>query len=809
MENSIMKSGACLAAGLTVLLSGCGGNSDSSSTASSPTPAGNSLPWMNTSLKPEQRAGLLVAAMALPDKEEQLVGGPGVISELPQCFGARHIPGLPKYHIPTLRITNGPVGIGQNDCVPAGSASSGAAALTSANSAKATALPSAIAVAASFDNAVATQFGDVIGKEGANLALHVFEAPGLNLARLPVGGRNFEYMGEDPYLTGTMGVAEIQAVQSHGMIAMAKHLVANEQETNRMTISENVDDRTLHEIYMLPFEMAVKDGQVGAVMCSYNSVNGFSMCENKHILTDVLRGQWGFSGYVQSDFFAAHSTAGTMLAGLDNEMPGAIIPGVATWWTPDKLNAALASGEIKTSDIDTALVRRYSQMFKAGIFDRPLVQTSIDTVADGAVAKAIGEQSAVLLQNDGTLPLSKGVQNVVIVGKASQVFAQQAVAGGSSVGNPMGSGGGSSDVVALYTVSPLQGMRDVLANLGNTTAKVHLVLVDDTNTNATIDGAASTFAAAQSLLGSADAVVVMAGSISEEGADQATFVDATGLSLDAGKYLNTLDWYGPKASSLTTTSTVKSSNTLAMIQSVVAANPKTVLVLKDNAVEALDPTLLKGGASAPAAILEAWFPGQEDGHIVADLLFGVTNPSGKLPVTFPQVGQGFMDSINAAQYPGVSVNGVPTVTYTEGLNMGYRWYDAMNKTPAFEFGFGLSYTTFTIQNPAVSHGSNGTYSVTASVANSGKIAGAEVVQVYVALPSSSGEPPKRLVGFQKVFLNPGASQTVTINLAPNANNHPLSTWDKDAQQWSPASGATTVYVGNSSRSLSPAGTIVQ
>ncbi|MGR8024674.1 beta-glucosidase [Burkholderia cenocepacia] len=807
MGKLIKKPGVWLAAGLTVLLSACGGNTDSSGAPSSS--AGDSSPWMNTSLKPEQRAALLVAAMTLPDKEEQLVGGPGVIAELPQCFGARHIPGLPKYHIPTLRITNGPVGIGQNDCVPVGSAPSGAAALTSAASAKATALPSAIAVAASFDHAVATQFGDVIGKEGANLALHVFEAPGMNLARLPIGGRNFEYMGEDPYLTGTMGVAEIQAVQSHGMIAMAKHLVANEQEVNRMTISENVDDRTLHELYMLPFEMAVKDGQVGAVMCSYNSVNGFSMCENKHILTDVLRGQWGFSGYVQSDFFAAHSTAGTMLAGLDNEMPGVIIPGVVTWWTPDKLNAAVASGAIKTSDIDSALSHRYTQMFKAGIFDRPLVQTPIDIVADGAAAKAIGEQSAVLLQNDGTLPFSKGVQNVVIVGKASQVFAQQAVAGGSSLGNPMGSGGGSSDVVALYTVSPLQGMRDVLANLGNTTAKVHLVLVDDSNTNATIDGAASTFAAAQSLMGSADAVVVMAGSISEEGADQATFVDAAGLSLDAGKYLNSLDWYGPKASSLTTTSTVRSSNTLAMIQSVVATNPKTVLVLKDNAVEALDPTLLKGGVSAPAAILEAWFPGQEDGHVVADLLFGVTNPSGKLPVTFPQVGQGFMDSISAAQYPGVSVNGVPTVTYTEGLAMGYRWYDVVNKSPAFEFGFGLSYTAFTIQNAAVSPASNGTYNVTVSVANSGKVAGAEVVQVYVALPSSSGEPPKRLVGFKKVFLNPGASQTVSLNIDPNASNHPLSTWDKDAQQWSPASGTTTVYVGNSSRSLKQAGTVVQ
>lgn len=805
MAKLVARVGIPVALGFSLLLlNGCSGSGGGNGSSS----ASNAMPWMNTSQKPEQRAALLVAAMTLPDKEEQLIGAAGVVPELPQCYGARHIPGLPKYGIPTLRITNGPVGVGQNDCVSTSTAG-GAAAFSDPSSAKATALPSAIAMAASFDTSVAAQFGNVIGVEGSNLALHVLEAPGMNLARVPVGGRNFEYLGEDPYLTGKMGTAEILAVQSHGMIAMAKHFVANEQETNRMVISENIDDRTLHELYLLPFEMAVKDGQVSSIMCSYNSVNGFSMCENRSLLTDVLRGQWGFTGYVQSDFYAAHSTAATMVAGLDNEMPGVSIPGVSIWWTADKLNAALAAGQITTAYIDTALTRRYTQMFKAGIFDRPLVQTPIDSAADGAIAKSIGEQSAVLLQNDGTLPLAKTVQNVVVIGKASQVYAQQAVAGGSSVGSPMGAGGGSSDVVALYTVAPLQGIQDVLTRLGNTAAKVHLVLVDDTNTNATIDGASSTFAAAQTLAGSADAVIVMAGSIAEEGADQTTFTDTSGLTVDAGKYLNTLDWYGPKAKSLTTTSAAKNSNTLAMIQGIVAANKKTVLVLKDNAAQALDPSLLKGGSSALAAILEAWFPGQEDGHIVADLLFGVTNPSGKLPVTFPQAGQGFMDTMTAEQYPGVLISGVPTVTYSEGLDMGYRWYDATNKTPAFEFGFGLSYTTFSVQNPAVSSGGNGTYNVTATVTNSGKVAGAEVVQVYAGLPASTGEPPKRLVGFQKVNLNPGASQTVTINVDPNASNHPLSTWDRNAQQWTPASGQTTVYVGNSSRSLATAGTISQ
>ena len=286
----------------------------------SPASKAQSLPWMNTALAPEQRAALLVGAMTLDQKEQQLVGNePEIVPELPQCMGARHVRGIASLAIPTLRITNGPVGIGQNDCVDP--SVMGFAAFTDPSSAKATALPSAMAVAASFDPAVASEFGNVIGTEANNLALHVFEAPGVNMARIPVLGRNFEYFGEDPYLTGTMAVAEIKAVQAKGVIAMAKHFAANEQETNRMTIQETVDRRVLREIYLLPFEMAVKDGDTAAVMCSYNSVNGFQACENKELLTDVLRNQWGFKGYVQSDFFAVKSTAASMLAGLDHLMP--------------------------------------------------------------------------------------------------------------------------------------------------------------------------------------------------------------------------------------------------------------------------------------------------------------------------------------------------------------------------------------------------------------------------------------------------------------------------------------------------------
>jgi beta-glucosidase len=763
---------------------------------------------MNPALTPEARAALLVGAITLDQKEEQLVGSiPGILPEFPQCKGGRHVLGIASLAIPTLRITNGPVGIGQNDCVSAsippvyvsiGGQLVDVSVYSDPSSAKATALPSAIALAASFDPALATEFGNVIGTEGNNLALHVFEAPGVNMARLPVGGRNFEYFGEDPFLTGATAVAEIKAVQSHGLIAMAKHFAANEQETNRMTIQETIDDRVLHELYLLPFEMAVKDGDTASVMCSYNSVNGLQACEQKHLLTDVLRNQWGFKGYVQSDFFAATSTVPTMLAGLDHLMP------IPSFWSPALLNAALAAGQLKVSDLDTALLRRYTQMFKQGIFERqPLVQTPIDFAAGGVTARAIGDQSAVLLQNNQVLPFNASrVSKVVLIGKATQIYAQQAVMGGGRLGQPPG-GGGSSDVIPMYTVSPLQGLKDVLVAEGNTTATVTLVTVKDDNS----DLPAATAAAA-----GADAVIVMAGTIAEEGADRASFADATGLSLTA--FGDNLDWYvaRPNTISTATVNTAANSNTVAMIAGILGATSttgkpmatKTALVLKDVAGVAMDPVLL--GASGPA-ILEVWFPGQEDGHIVADLLFGVSNPSGKLPVTFPNIGHGFLDWVKTdpSVYPGVkNAAGQPAVEYKEGLTIGYRWYDANGVAPAFAFGHGLSYTTFQISKlEATPKKSDGTHPIKVQffVENTGSVYGAEVPQVYLSLPAALGEPPKRLVAFQKVWLNPGEKTKLQISIDPSASNHPLGYWDSAAQAWTIADGDYQVYVGNSAANL--------
>jgi beta-glucosidase len=717
-----------------------------------------SLAWMRTSLAPDQRATLLLRAMTPAEKFQQLTGAAGIVAEIPECFGARHVPGIPRLRIPTLRVTNGPVGIGQSDCVPAGTPNLPRAALMSTVSAKATALPSGMAVAASFEPIVAAQFGDVIGVEARNHALHVLEGPGLNLARVPQGGRNFEYFGEDPYLTGVMGVQEIRAIQRHGVIAMAKHFIANEQETNRFTVNEIVDDRVLHELYLLPFEMAVRSGDVASVMCSYNSVNGPHACEDAHHLTNVLRGQWGFRGYVQSDFFATHSTAATMLAGRDHEMPGLTMGPLTPWFSPVRLQAALDRHEITDANIDTALARRYRQMFRLGIFDRPVALTPVDVGRGAALARTIGERSAVLLKNERTLlPLdARSLRSVALIGKAD--YATKAVSGCC---------GGSSDVIPFATVTPIDGVRQVLTQL-TSPAVASLTVVANDNANLTD---------AVSAARSADVVIVLAGTIAEEGRGR----ERIALSDDQD----------------------------AMIVAVAAANPRTVVVLKDNA-SSLMPWL-----DVVPAVLEAWFPGQEDGAIVARLLFGLATPSGKLPVTFPKQ-ESDLPANTARRWPGVDTSGAAvrvrgsagfgggaptTVEYSEGLQMGYRWFDANRIAPLFPFGYGLSYTTFKLSHLAVTpRASDGTrpVEVRVNVTNTGRRRGAEVAQVYLAFPAQAGEPPKRLVAFEKVWLDPGETKVARMRIDPGAPNHPLGIWDSAAQRWTVVDGSYTVLVGASS-----------
>jgi beta-glucosidase len=701
----------------------------------------NSNPWMNTSLPPAQRAQLLVAAMTLDQKIQQLHGqGTSNIPEFPACGNTfRHVQGIPSLNIPTFRITNGPLGIGQGDCNPI---------------AKATAYPSSIALAAGFDPGVARLYGDMVGSEAVSVGVHVVEGPGMNMLRIPQGGRNFEYLAEDPFLAGTMAAAEIRAMQSHGVIAMAKHFVGNEQELNRQTVNDVIDERTLAEIYLIPFEMSVKDGQVASVMCAYNVVNGLHACEDPTTLTDFLRTRWGFQGYVQSDFGATNSTAAALKAGEDLEMQNPV------WFTPDRINSALAAGAISQSDIDNALLRRFTQMFKYRVFDRPATITPIDQSLHGAVARTIGEEGAVLLRNvSNTLPLTCGTQQIALIG--SSRFAAAAMVGG----------GGSSTVAPLYTVTPLAGLQRACP-----TATVNLYTVDKDSDLATAADAAKR----------ADIAIVEVGDYESEGADRSGVPMTNGASGSGG-------FPGGPGGGTPTPGVLPDD----IVAAVAAAQPRTVVVLKNG-----DPVTLPW-ANAVSAILELWYPGQEDGNIVAELLFGYATPGGKSPMTFPMLDSD-VPANTALQYPGVNVGGVPTVYYSEGLRIGYRWYDDQGITPRYPFGFGLSYTTFSVSgvkvNPAKLEGTK-PIRVTARVRNTGNRTGAEVVQVYLGMPASLEEPPKRLVGFQKVWLNPGEETSVEITIDPKATNHPLSYWDATAHDWAIAPATYTLYVGTSSRDI--------
>jgi beta-glucosidase len=388
-------------------------------------------------------------------------------------------------------------------------------------------------------------------------------------------------------------------------------------------------------------------------------------------------------------------------------------------------------------------------------------------------------------------------------------------------------------------VSPIEGLRTALTELGNKQASVKLILVDDDNASATIDGQKVSFADAIAEAAKADSVVMMAGTISEEGADRATFTDVKGQLLAASAATGGgFDWYSGRSNIISTngeSNPPKNSRTTAMIAALMASRStsgkpmaaKSVLVLKDNAGVSMPASLV--GAKGPA-ILETWFPGQEDGNIVADVLFGRVNPAGKLPVTFPVAGKGFLDKIETGQFPGqISADGkVQTVTYSERLNMGYRWYDSnaggnciekagKNPCVAFPFGHGLSYTSFNIGKPRLAFdATSGTWRATARVTNSGKRSGAEVVQLYLSLPPSANtvgakQPPRRLVGFQRIELAPGASGDATITIDPAASNHPMSVWDERAGKWTEPQGNFRVWIGRSSspRDLASATTVRQ
>lgn len=679
-----------------------------------------SRPWMNASLSPRQRAELLVRAMTLDEKISQ-------IHMVDQRAHPREVAPIPRLGIPIFKVTNGPAGAGPGDKNP---------------TQPATAMPSALALAASWDPSLAAKFGETVGQEVADRGESLLEGPGVNITRVALNGRNFEYFGEDPYLNGRIGVAEIRGIQRQGVIAQVKHFDANSQEFDRKNVNELIGERTLREIYLPAFEAAVKEGGVASVMAAYPAVNGQFCCENVFLLDQVLRKDWGFQGFVQSDYTATNSAVRSARAGLSLSM------------RPDHYSAemkrAIESGQVSEARLDELVIERFTQMFRLGILDHPHTPRPIPAKRDGAISREISEQCAVLLKNGGVLPLAPAsLRTVAVVGPYA--------------GRAMTGGGGSSQVNPLYTVSPVDGLR---ARLG---PGVNVVFDDGSDPDAAAAAARK-----------ADLVIVMVGNKDSEGRDRKS------LSLPLGQD--------------------------ALIDAVSAANPRTVVVLKTGG-----PVLMPW-LNHVAAVLEAWYPGEEDGNVVAALLCGDVNPSGKLPMTFPRTES--QTPVNSQeQYPGffkgppphtprTGVNTiVDTVVYSEGLSVGYRWYDAHNETPLFPFGYGQSYTTFAITNLSLAWVTAngwqepGTPSVrlaaSMDITNTGRTAGADVVQIYVADPDGIGEPPRQLRGFQKVFLEPGATRHVTIALDPRS----FSIWDTQRHGWVKAVGPYTVYAGDSSRDL--------
>lgn len=653
-------------------------------------------PWMNTSLTPAQRTSLLLAQMTLDEKIAMVHGASG------SYIGS--VANNSRLGIPALNLQDGPAGVG--DGVQ-----------------QVTALPAPIALAASWDTNLARQYGTILGAEAYGKGVSVVLGPTMNMARVPQDGRSFENFGEDPFLTSAMAAADIQGIQSQGVIATAKHFVCNDQETDRGTENSMVDERTLQEIYYAPFRGSARAG-VGAIMGSYNLFNGTNACEAPQLGT-ALQVMSGFGGLIMSDWGAGFASQTAANNGLDLEMPSGTRFG-------DTLKANVQTGAVASAQLDDMVSRILTAMFRFGMVDNPSAGTLSSNVTSAAhtqFAHDSATQGMVLLTNSaGLLPLNTAtIHSIAVIGSAAS----------SSI---ISTGAGSAEVYLPYYNLPFNA------------------IVSRAGTNITVtynqgDGGYTNQAA--QLAQSSDIAVVCVGQQTGEGTDR-TNLDLPGDDND-------------------------------LISAVAAANPRTIVVLY------VDGATLMPWINQVAAVLVAWYPGQENGNALASVLFGDINPSGKLPVTFPLTSN-LVPAGTPAQFPGIN----DQVSYSEGLLMGYRWYDASNVPPLFPFGHGLSYTTFSYSNLTVSTVSPaGQVTVTANVKNTGTHAGAEVAQLYLGFPASAGEPPRQLKGFQKVTLSPVATNHVTFAL----NWEDLAYWNAVTHQWTVPLGAFQVMVGSSSRDI--------
>ncbi|RYG36915.1 beta-glucosidase [bacterium] len=740
--------------------------------------------------------------------------------------------GVERLGIPRLRMSDGPLGVH--------------------NYGKTTAYPAPVGLAASWDAALANRFGTSIGRDGRARGVHIWLGPGMNLARIPMNGRNFEYVGEDPWLAARMSVEIVRGVQSQGVVATIKHYVANDHESDRMNDSSEVDERTLRELYLRPFEASVKEGGAWALMSGYNLTNGVHMAEQSHLIQDVLRKEWGFRGLHMSDWGGARSTLPSALNGLDLEMPGGEYFGAAT------LKPLVESGKIPMATLDDKIRNLLRMTYAMGFADRPQENSTIpkDDPSSAETALQIAREGIVLLKNDRILPLS-GTGRTFVVGPN----AAPAVIGG----------GGSSQTDPFAAVSVADAVKakfkgEMMVQSGRSDPSDAFKFTgfkdvkEEVFKGKGLEGtpfSSRTVAAPGFLKGQAgeilnvgqnDFSVRWTGSFSvpqggqhvavtrsddgvrlwvdgklivDEWHDRAVSSDIRPLNLTAGLHTFKVEYYQGEGDAeiqvgffpieeiarrnvpegLTPDDTVIAcvgfspssegegfdrpfalpSEQQIMLDALVAKTRNIILVVNSGGAVDLSPW-----AGKVRGIVQAWYPGQNGNVALAEILTGETNPSGKLPASFPARFEG---TYYANAYPPKD-NKLP---YSEGLLMGYRGLDRSRVEPLFPFGFGLSYTRFRLSNLKVT-----TSEVTLSVQNTGDRAGAEVVQVYIGRNGVPADRPIReLKAFARVELQPGEKRTVTLPIRLDW----LSTWDPVNNKWTRDFGKYNVWVGNSSKNL--------
>jgi beta-glucosidase len=699
--------------------------------------------WMDSSSSPDERASLVLKEMTLDEKISLLhgTGMEGISPLSPLAIhsngGAGCSIGVPRLGIPNIQMSDAAYGVRQSG----------------ENGRYSTALPSNVGAAASWDPKAAYEYGALIGRELRDQGYNMSLGGGVNITREPRNGRTFEYMGEDPILAGTMVAQLIRGTQAQHVIGDIKHYALNDQESGRNAVNVNVDKRSMRESDLLAFEIGVAQGDPAAVMCSYNRVNGDYACENSYLLTDVLKKDWKYKGFVVSDWGGTHSAEKASAAGLDHEEPGEYFYG-------DPLKKAVQSGKVPMAEFDEHVHRVLRSMFASGVIDDPPQKSVVDVMGGLDVAQKIEEQSIVLLKNEGhQLPLSSSVSSIAVIGAHSDVgmisgggSAQVDPPGGNAI-KPRGQGRTHWQDEIWFPTSPLRSIKAKAPQ-----AKV----VYDPGTDPS---------SAAAVAKSADVAIVFAYQWESEGMDLPTL----GLQHNQNE----------------------------LISAVAAANPHTVVVL-ETGTATLMPWI-----GQVSAVLEVWFPGSRGAEATANVLFGDVNPSAKLPMTFPK-SDADLPHTTIVKPPKESIpneadpnhwkqvlEGLPAfqIKYDEGLKVGYKWYDAENKPVLFPFGYGLSYTTYSYSGLKVTPGDRVTVSFT--VQNTGNREGGEIAQVYASLPASTGEPPKRLIGWSKVRLKPGESKEVSVEV----DRKYLSIFNVQQNAWQLVPGDYNIMAGSSSQAL--------